>query len=222
MRLPLCALAAALLASPALSQTHLADSTGGYVALHELAFGSAARSALLDLDGTVGWRFASGFDVGVRVGYEQRLGTDVLVAPTLGYSRPLGGGSFGRIEGAVFYGERDWIRSSPEAGAVTYGDRRVGGDLTATVSRPVRLLGSVRLHPTLGGYAAVDHRFDTAYPEDMRPVGAGSDVGVHMGLPLSFRLFGQDVAVSPYARLSLLDGVLSAPTYGGGGLRLNF
>ena len=96
------------------------------------------------------------------------------------------------------------------------------------MSRPVRLLGSVRVHPTLGGYVAARTYLqyeDSVYPNFSPPDRAG--VGLHLGLPLSFRLFGQDVAVASYAQVPVQVPVtgefrgLSGP-YGGGGLRLNF
>lgn len=235
MRLSALALVAALPLAAA-SQTHLADSTGGYVALHELSFGHSGSGWTRALDGTLGYRFSDRVDAGLRLGHVSgSLGRSWRVAPTAGYTRRLGAGALARVEGTLAYQTYSWteLESSELPDGTSgfersqpYGARSLSGDVAATVSRPVRLVGSLRVHPTLGVYAAASQAFDRRYPArigDLGPSALRGSAGVQVGLPLSFRLFGQDVSVAPTARFSLVGNLGRLPdTYGGGGLRLNF
>jgi hypothetical protein len=237
-----CLTFAALLAFalPASAQTHLADSTGGYVALHGLSFGSVGQNTHLSGDGTVGWRHAGGLDYGLRVASERggrgsASSSAFRAGPTVGYTRRIGWGVLGRVEGAALYQSatfRDYDFEDVTVGddgrvvaavARTAESRWLVGDVTASVARPVRLVGSVRLHPTLGGFVAASASLsyrDSAYPS-LDP-DARTAAGVHFGLPLSFRLFGQDIALASYAQIPLTDQVGLSNAHAGGGLRLNF
>ncbi|WP_420456473.1 hypothetical protein [Rubrivirga sp.] len=235
------ALAAALaLALPVSAQTDLADGSGGYAAIQSLSVGSIGA---LDVEGdlSIGWRQANGLDYGVRVGVDRGQAfsgqNEAWVGPTAGYTRTLGRGVLGRVEGAALYQTYDYttydevsvLGDDGLVGVVrgrTVARQSVAANVTATVARPVRLVGSVRLHPTLGGFVAADAPFrfeDSAYPD--QSASARAAAGVHVGVPVSFRLFGQDVAVSSAIQVSLTDGRLfrgfTGP-YAGSGLRLNF
>ena len=234
------------LALPASAQTDLADGAGGYVAIQELSFGSGGGYLGVSGDVTLGWRRASGLDYGLRVGggKDESFGSGSVerwsgfsAGPALGYTRALGRSLLGRVEGAALYrtssysasGEADVYDADPNvigtAGGQTAESRSLAGSVTAAVSRPVRLVGSVRLHPTLGGFASASaplHYENSSHPA-FAP-SAEAVAGVHVGLPLSFRLFGQDVAVVSHARIALAGGARwdRTGTYAGGGLRLNF
>lgn len=239
------ALAALLaLALPASAQSHLADSTGGYVGIHSLSFGGGKYLGV-NGDVVLGWRRADGLDYGLRVGgggddtWHSQVSTSVSefrIGPTVGYTRPLGRGLVGRVEGAALYEAADYRASgevriyNPDLEGVetlserTVESRRLSANVTAALSRPVRLAGSVRVHPTLGGFVAAEgfpRYSDSAYPSFERS--ARTDAGLHLGLPLSFRLFGQDVAVAAYSQVPLTRDFrgVTGP-YAGGGLRLNF
>lgn len=104
----------------------------------------------------------------------------------------------------------------------------LSGDMTASVSRPIRLIGSVRLRPTLSvyGWAAI-RRESIDGPRAIGYSGVpASNVGLHVELPLSFRLFGRDVSVAPAVRFPFGSRFRFEPpsdgAYAGGGLRLNF
>lgn len=236
---------AAAFALPASAQTHLADSTGGYVGIQSLSFGSGGKYLGVSGDVVLGWRRADGLDFGLRVGGDgddfwagqvRTMQSEFRIGPAVGYTRPLGRGLLGRVEGAALYETFDYRASGevlvynpdldgPETVSErTVGSHRLSGSVTAALARPVRLVGSVRLHPTLGGYVAADgfaRYSDSAYPSTDPSARVGA--GVHLGLPLSFRLFGQDVAVASYARIPLTQGFrgVTGP-HAGGGLRLNF
>ncbi len=233
------ALAAALaLVLPASAQTDLADGSGGYVGIRSLSVGTIGS---LDLAGDVslGWRQANGLDYGVRVGVDRGRATtgqnEAWVGPTVGYTQALGRGALGRVEGSALYQAYDYTAydrvnvigsDGTIEGGRTVARQSLAANVTATVARPVRLAGSVRLHPTLGGFVAADAPFrfeDSAYPDQSASTRASA--GVHIGLPVSFRLFGQGVTVSNAIQVPLTGGGLlrgfTGP-YAGSGLRLNF
>ena len=96
------------LALPASAQTHLADSTGGYVAIQDLSLGSGGGYLGVSGDVTLGWRRADGLDYGLRVGVEREgLGSTFQrafrVGPTAGHTWALGRGVLGRVEGIALY-----------------------------------------------------------------------------------------------------------------------
>ncbi|HEX8299558.1 MAG TPA: hypothetical protein VF594_10410 [Rubricoccaceae bacterium] len=230
MRLVSALALAATLASSALAQTQYADSSGGYVALNGIAFNS---DIVLGLDATAGYRFSTGADVGFRLGRE-KYGTSeaFITGPTAGFARPIGSGWTGRVEGSVQYTTSNgsfvtYPEEAPEGVPSSYRFRDVREDITVTVSRPLRLAGSFRLRPTIGLFAAGRQGLTASY------TGAGfagrSDsyaTGVHLEIPLTFRVFGQDAAWVTTGRFALTGrdnrGGLSDRSYAGGGLRLNF
>lgn len=227
MRLLYSLALAALVSSGASAQTQYADSSGGFVALHQLSFGSGGTRSV---DATVGRRLGGGFDAGLRLGYsDYGVGSGISGGPVVGITRPVGRGFVGRIEGAVRYASSSTvIRSSSPFGGEPYALRSLSEDVTATIARPVRIVGSLRLRPTLGLYASAGQRLTLEAPERFQgsPT-ARSAGGVHIELPLTFRLFGQDAAFSAVGRVRLVGDPLNGPTsvepaYAGGGLRLNF
>ena len=212
------------LASPLAAQTQLADSAGTYVGLDALSFGSDQQ---FSIDATVGRRYQSGLDVGLRAATSQFRGgryRAVHVSPSVGYTRPLAAGALGRVEARAEYASVVYnsLRTStlPDGGlqatASNLSARVVGLDLAASVSRPVRLAGSVRVHPTVGGYATAVRAFDVRLPADGF-AGYGLDagnarsaygLGVEAALPISFRLLGADAAIVPRARFQLSGDAL--------------
>lgn len=240
MRLLYAFALAALVSAPALAQTQYADSSGGFVVLHSLSFGQSGASVQRAIDAGVGYRFASGVDASLRVARRSSgFGSATALGPTVGMTRPLGAGFTGRLEGSV-------LASRTSASYRGYGDvvsgqpvdvqvRSLRADLTASVSRPVRLVGSLRLHPTLGVFARTGTErvtFD-GEPADRAEPFPEARTGLHVALPLSFRLFGQTASVEAATRFAVGhgfqfevpgDGSFSpgGGAYAGGGLRLNF
>ena len=229
MRLVAAAALVAALSSAPSAQTQFADSAGAYVGLHE----ASARS----LVASVGYRQANGLDYGVRFGGALfrpaggRPGTSAgfTIGPEVGYTRPLGAGVSGRVSATVLYrsvGSTFQYRPSSDSPEYqSYSAQTLTGNVTATVSRPVRVYGSFRLRPTLGVYAEARRAlsFETTLSDiDPQPL---TTAGVHVGLPFSVRLFGRDVAVSPFAQIPVVGVPPYDPsrgTYTGGGLRVNF
>ena len=229
MRLALAAALVAAVAAAPSAQTQFADSAGVYVGVHEIS----ARA----FETSVGYRQANGLDYGVRFGGALltpsggRAGTAAAytVGPEVGYTRALGAGVAGRVSATALYGSSgatfEFRPASAEPSFESYSARTLIGNLTATVSRPVRVYGSFRVRPTLGVYA--ETRQVLSYersPSDVVP-GDLTYGGVHLGLPLSVRLFKRDVTVSPFAQLPVVGApgyTGLAGAYSGGGLRVNF
>lgn len=224
---------AAVAATPALAQTQYADSTGGFVSVHELSLPGLTRGyGRTGIDLSVGYRRADGVDLSVRAGRYVGFGSAVRLALTAGRTWPMGAGFQSRVEatGQIARGHSEGLYRDESGGLSPYAvrDRDVTADVAATVSRPVRVVGSVRLHPTLGlyGTTGVERRTiegDLRLGGSLLPTTRG---GVQVALPLSFRLFGQTASFGPTVRFPLgrtfrfetgPDGA-----YAGGGLRLNF
>ena len=227
-----------LMAVPALAQSQYATGRGAYLALETLSF---ARGGLQQLDGTVGARLAGGVDVGVRLGHESAgsgYGPAFSIGPVAGISRPLGNGLEGRIEGAIRYstlsGNSPTIDPAPGSSTL-YNLKTITEDVTATVSRSVRIVGSVRIRPAVGVYATA---IQTPASNDLAQAGTPTGrAGLHLHIPVSFRLLGADVAwapavfrltIVPNARLQgvndqgYYEQVAGMEAFGGTGLRVNF
>ncbi len=228
-----------LLASlPALAQSQYASGSGAYVALEVLSFN---RSGLQHADATVGARLAGGVDAGLRLGYEgagSGYGRAFSGGPVLGLSRPIGRGLEGRVEGAVRYATLDGRSATIDpapGGDTSFHLKTVTEDVTATVSRTFRIAGSVRIRPAFGVYATAIQTLDS----DVN-AGAGTPAdraGLHLHLPVSFRLLGADVVWAPTVfRLTLVPGarlqgvndegyyeaLAGREAFAGSGLRVNF
>ena len=216
---------AVLFTTPALAQTQYADSSGVYVGLSQFAS-----------EGTVGYRFGSGLDAGVRARYFGReTSRRVSGGPVVGLSRPLGSGFVGRVEGAVLYEYGSGFGRTVFSGGTAqnlspYRFERLTEDVTATVSRSLGVVGSLRIRPTLGVYANRTQQLADDYPERIGVVDtSGGSAGVHVEFPLTFRVFGLDVAYVAAGRIAVagrgayggLDLDAMRP-YAGSGLRLNF
>lgn len=220
------------LAAPLAAQTHLADSSGVF-----LGIGTTYQSStgLTGLGGSVGYRHDNGVDysAGFQLRSSRRLtpGTGSLVSSFgagLGYTADIGSGLNLRLEGAA--GIENYAHSAQSE------DRFLGVDgsnfqvdLRANVQRPVRVIGSFRLHPTLGAYAHARQDLRsraTGLEEDWRPTLYDPlDAGLEVGLPISFRLLGSDVSIPLVYRQSFMGNelVTYGPTWGpSGGIRINF
>lgn len=215
----------ALSVGSAVAQTQYADSSGAYVAVGALgAANSSGGVSGTGVDATVGYRFTSGADAGLRLGRVSAFGgTTNRIGPTAGISRSLGSGVIGRLEASTLFSETHYPLSSE---GIDYSIRswEIGGDVTATVSRPVRVVGSVRLRPTLGVYAAAARRgMDINGPGQFAGDTSPRSSGLHVEVPLSFRLFGQEAAISQALRFPMTGGfAVTNGVYAGGGVRLNF
>ena len=192
MRLSLLTALAAALALPALAQPALPDSADAYVSP---TFGighvsSQGTAYVVGLD--AGRRLGSGVDVGFRlIGGDATYGDAgayLSAGPTVGLTRHLPGGVEADVRalGLATFADLGGLRSSDG-----FGLRTLRGTAQATLGRPVRLVGSLQLVPTVGAYATACTTvgFETA-------PGAGcAEAGALAGAELRFRLFGADVSI---------------------------
>ena len=217
----------ATLSLPSVAQTQFADSSGGYLSLRNL--GTSGGDGFF-ADGTVGYRFADGTDVGLRVG-TLAFADGLTIGPTAG--RTWAGPRLTRlrVEGAALYQSQSrFLEGNTIDGFETYDRRDLSGDITATASRSLRLLGSLRVAPTLGVFGVAEQSLSYSAPTRIsRPSSTRAAAGLHFEVPLSFRLFGTTATVSATSRFALArtrDYSLFGPdlqrTYAGAGFRLNF
>ena len=232
MRLVTAAALLAALASAPSGQTQYADSAGAYVGVHSLAVPYGTGVAL---GASVGWRLPSGLDYGVQfeVGQTSRTGqfagtsSAFAVGPTLGYTQRVGAGVLGRVSTAVLYrsGAATFQGLSGPDGAApftSYSVQSLEGSVAATVSRPVRLYGSLRVQPTVGVLAEATRllSFETTLA-DLDPVRSRVQTGVILQVPVSLRVLGSDVTLAPGVVVPV-TGDRGGYSYAGGGLRVNF
>ena len=225
-RLLVAALVAAV-ALPATAQTHLADSSGVYLGL---GMGYADTHGVIGLTGSLGFRQENGLDYGVRGLLDTqtfRSGPSTnprfSISPTVGYTADIGVGALLRVEGATSLSAIRY-ESAFSAEPVSFNSTAVGLDVSASVSRPIRTIGSVRLHPTVGLYATASRALtESTTGFDLRPTHTGGAYGVQAGLPISFRLAGQEITLPLVARFGVQksDGYF-VPRLGAGGIRINF
>lgn len=229
MRLVLSALALLILAAPAWSQSQFADGEGTYITFDEFRLSSSGGVVdRFEVGGEVGRRLGNGVDVGV-VGsygtYDRRIGSPRSgwsLGATAGITRPAPLGAQARVRGLVAYTAHSFPNTATDGS--TFGWTSATGDLTATLARTVPVVGSVKLQPTVGMYGRVDQMLSVnASDTFQRRDGPVFDVGVQFELPVRFRLFGTDVALSPAVRYSIVNGLFPGrQSMGSGLLRVNF
>ena len=217
---------ALIAATPALAQTQYADSSGTF-----LAFNGLGLQPGIEIDATAGQRLGRGFDAGFRVGYRQYESAfsdqyGFTAGPVVGLTKALGSGFSGRVEGAFLHTSyRGDFSTRSNFSSERFARQALVQDLTATISHPVRVVGSLRLRPTVGLYATATQSLSVERPAQYGSLSRGPwlQEGVHLELPLTFRLFGQDAAIAPVFRINLgYDNLGTSAPYSGGGLRLNF
>lgn len=209
MRLVLAALVV-LASVPALAQSQYADSSGAFVSLNDFAFSSGG---LQEIDGTAGYRFANGTDLGFRVGHYGSFSYDETQLGLLaGVTRKFGTGASARLEGAVQLGSSGGVRQRFTRDGIFLDEydfrlRSVATDLSATVGQRIPLGGSLALRPAVGGYATARRFVTRDYPEGtLRVDQTAASGGVQFELPLTFRLFGTDAAFVPFYGRFVLTG----------------
>ena len=235
MRLVAAAALVAALSSAPSAQTQFADSAGVYVSLHDIRLHGA--------EGSVGYRTSGGFDYGLRYrrftqDYESR-GVRLAsvegeltsvrtfrIGPELGYTRQLSDRIVGRVSASVLYSSsRITLVDSPEPDVTRYrgySTQNLASNLTATVARRVPVVGSFQIQPTAGLFVETrrtlysDFSAGGAFPQGR------AAAGLHLELPISFRLLGQDVTLSPHGQVPLVGPNFYDQAYAGGGLRVNF
>ena len=218
-----------LAASPiAAAQPALTDSSDTYVTpiFGIASFGSVGTSYLVGLD--AGRRLPSGLDVGFRA-----LGGDVTygeagsyleVGPQVGLTRRLPAGLEADVRAVATASFADL---GPSTQAEGFGLRVVRGAAQTTLSRPFRLVGSLKLAPTVGAYGTA---CATVGFESLRQNAQCAEAGAIVGLDVRFRVLGADVSLPVVVGLPLIGndhagrlgtfGVPSAPITGG--LRVQF
>ncbi|WP_420457469.1 hypothetical protein [Rubrivirga sp.] len=219
---------AALLAPSVLAQPVLTDSSDTYVSpLFGIGSSGGGRTAFL-VGADVGRRVAPSVDLGARViGGDLTYGDGgafLTVGPTLGTTRRLGAG----VElDARLLGTATFADLGPRVGDDGFGLRRIQGTGQVSLSRPLRVVGSLRLAPTVGAYGTACRVIG------YEVTGAAlrcAEAGALAGVDVRFRLFGADVSLPVVApirlvgndaagRLGLFD-VSQVPITGG--LRVRF
>ncbi|WP_412063230.1 hypothetical protein [Rubrivirga sp. IMCC45206] len=196
MRVPLVLVAALVFgAAPALTQPILSDSSAIYVSplfgiVHQSSEGTA-----LSAGGDVGWRVGASSDIGLRVlagdlTTQDGSGGFLTVGPTLGTSRRVVGGF--ELD-ARLLATATFSDVGPRGTADTFGLQVLRGTAQATVSRPIPIVGSLSLAPTLGLYGT-----SCATPGYEVPGGSQARCakgGVLAGVDIRFRVLGADVSV---------------------------
>lgn len=224
MRLLVAALI--LLASvPALAQSQYASGPGAFVNLYSLGYSSTGRPWAR---GTVGYRLSDHADVGLWVGYKAgEWGRNVSVGPTVGLTQQIGRDWSARLEASARYGSvrLDGEPYGRESGMTT-SSTTVSEDLTATVGRPLPLPGSFQMRPTIGVYATGRQALSLDAALERTPtVQEYAQVGLHLELPITFRILGTESAVTTAVRIGLAGEGTTTPgeygAYSGMGLRVN-
>lgn len=233
LALPTTLALVAALAYPAAAQSDYTDEEGAYLSFDEFSLRWADGLAGAEVSGQAGWRFGNGFDVGLKAeygayGYGQSTydASGWSIGATAGYAYRPSPRTVARVAGEVTYG-----RSGQTPGEVVVQDPLsyritwLGAGAQATLGRDVPLVGSVGVRPTVGAHAAARQSlvrevqgFDLSPGSDQVRIG----VGLHLEMPVTFRLFGTDAALVPGYRLPLGGtglGVESGPSLG---LRVNF
>ena len=205
MRLALLALACVAL--PAVAQPVLPDSAGSYVTpVFGLSYSTSAGGAYV-VGANVGRRVSPSVDVGLGIYAADltRAGTapSLTVRPQIGYNRALGGGVVGdvRVSASALAADLNGV-----GGADGFGLRVLGTTPEATLSRSFPIVGSLRIAPTVGGYAAACATFDVV----SRPGAQCAEAGALAGADLRFRVFGLDVSLPIVVPIRLVGNTREA------------
>ncbi len=233
MRLVTVAALLVVLASAPSAQTQFADSAGTYVALHRL---SSNYGTGLGLNASLGRRLSNGLDYGVQFDFGQSgsrsdgfagASSAFAAGPTLGLTRGIGAGVLGRVSTAVLYRSsagtfRRSLATDGEARYNSVSSQSLTGSIAATVSRPVKLYGSLRVQPTVGVLAQASRSlsFETDL-DGFEPSRSWGQTGVLLQVPVSVRVLGSDLTIEPGVIVPV-TGRSDRYVYAGGGLRLNF
>ncbi|WP_412067695.1 hypothetical protein [Rubrivirga sp. IMCC43871] len=196
MRFSLALVVALVLgAAPALAQPVLSDSSTFYVSPLGSITHQSSQGTAFTAGGDIGWRLGSSSDVGLRLltgdlTTRDGDGAFLTVGPTLGTSRRVVGGF--ELD-ARLLATATFSDIGPRGTADTFGLQVLRGTAQATVSRPIPIVGSLSLAPTLGLYG-------TSCATPGYEVAAGSQArctkgGVLAGVDLRFRVFGADVSM---------------------------
>ena len=222
MRLLLAVAVVTTLALPASAQTHLSDSSGAYLSFNDLGVEwSQSRGLTGGMGGVLGYRQANGLDYGLQSGYRvSDLSRTLSLGVQAGYTKPLDTETFLRLEGATRLGRSEVFRRG-----YTYDASTLATTMSLRLGREFRLVGSFRVTPSVGVYAASYHSLSfetTAENPTASPDGHSLGVGPLVEIPLSFRLLGRDVAVGNTLGVSVLGDVYVDPLTNGPILRINF
>lgn len=197
---PFAVAAAALLAVPAFAQSHLSDSSGVYVGVQSYS------SSPTETGASIGVRHASGFDYGIGGAIRHsEITSGFTVAPQAGYTRRLGDRTFARLDLRLAY-SRSAVRGDVfERLGYRYSGSGLALDASAGLGRSYRLGGSFAVRPSLGVFAEAGRTLSWEEEGlDSAPNLEGDtyrSAGVRAEVPLTFRLFGTDAAVtSTYSR----------------------
>ncbi len=204
-RLALVCLAFAF-AAPLSAQTHLADSSGIYLGVA----GGYSSSGLSTTGIAAGYRQANGLDYGLSYTLGRGNGTatsytGATLGLMVGQTLDVGAGANVRVEGAGF--QRSLTAFTGSTSEDQFSSNVLGADVSAAISRPIRLIRSVRITPSAGLYATLARA--TSEKSTGRYDGlsiSGQDVGTELGATLSFRLFGTDISMPFQTRLSFEGG----------------
>ena len=197
---PFAVAAAVLLAVPAFAQSHLSDSSGVYVGVQSYP------GPLPETGASIGIRRANGVDYGISGSIRHSdINSGLTVAPQAGYTRRLGDRTFARLDLRLAY-SRSAIRDDAfERLGYRYSGSGLALDASAGLGRSYRLGGSFAVRPSLGVFVEAGRTLSW----EQEGLDSAQDLegdtyrsaGLRAELPLTFRLFGTDAAVtSTYSR----------------------
>lgn len=211
---------ALVLTAPASAQTQFSSERGSYVSLQSVEFGSLG---LEQIGVSAGYRIGNGIDLGVQSAYGQfARGGSFSVGPVAGISRQVGAGFIGRAEATAVVGQTRVTRTGDVQRLAT-----TTSDAVVTLARSFPVVGSLRVQPGVGMYVAAQRVLaGEVFQEDpFQPETEFIQTGLHIDLPLTFRVFGADAAYVGYARFAARRPfAVETGRYGsyvGGGLRVN-
>lgn len=223
----------------AAAQTQLAEGSGAYLSVGNLDV--VGSQTWVDL--AAGWRWAQGADLGVIVEHnrypdgggrstDRRLGVEAgktwTVSPRIGL-RVSGSASLDRLsfDNVTVYTRRgSYVPGVPSTFDERQATATFGGtsaDIEAFAFAHVGLAGSVGVQPGLGVF--VHHESLTSDDADaslfaLGPVREGRDAaGVRLALPVTARVLGTDLALSPVIRVGV--GIEDHAAWVDGGMRLH-
>ncbi len=216
----------AVMAPTVLAQPVLTDSSDTYVnPVLGFGYGGSGLGAVFAVGVEAGRRVSPSVDLGVHLSAGDLRWRDgggfLTLGPTVGSTRSLGAG----VElDARALGTATFADLGPLVDADGFGLRRLRGTGQVTLSTSYRVVGSLRLAPTLGAYASACRRVGVESPSSC------SDAGALAGVDVQFRLFGADVSLPVVVPISLVGardggrfGVYDLPAAPiSGGLRVRF
>ena len=216
MRLVVLAL---VLTLPAAAQASFASGPGPFLNIQELDVSSGDGDTGSDF--ALGWRFAGGTDLGVAVDAQRipGLASHFEVRGQVGRTWEMAPRTGATLAASAGYG---WRSTQTRGGRTVPLDGGVV-EASATAFYRLSLGGSVAVRPTLGvfaeGHGAADPLLRASSSGSLLYHEIRDVAGAVIVLPVTFRIAGADLAVSPSVRLGM--GIEDHAFWSDGGMRLH-